>query len=261
MAHRTLAMQVFSRCGVRARDSQTGCLVNFARSFLSLAVALGASVALFAGGCGGRSLVDAGDAGGDARGPEIDGSNACGAPPPDCIPTGPMTCQQDCNSCHCFEGGWGCTTKACPAPTCPSTPPASGSYCNYTGPSCTFNIGCGPQCDCVSNQWKCLYPPCPPPVCPPQPPSGACGSVGESCTYGFGCNVESCQCTATPQGPQWTCLGEGCVDAGTSTCGAPPAGCVSTSSTTCKLDCNTCTCDPQHGWGCTAIFCPVDAGH
>jgi hypothetical protein len=54
------------------------------------------------------------------------------------------------------EGQWTIFHPPCPAPTCPDTPPASGS-CSSEGQSCTYPAGraCTLNCSCTGGAWAC----------------------------------------------------------------------------------------------------------
>ncbi len=184
---------------------------------LSIAVA---AVAVVVGACGGRTYdgIHGGDDGGASDGGGGDGGGAC-KPLPGCTSTTTCPSPDGCNDCSCFEGAWECAEIACidASTTCPSTPPTVGTFCGKNQLTCTFGTQCGPEFVCVNYVWSMVIRTCPPPPpgCPPNPPSGKCnGSVGLSCSWGSGCNMEMCDCVATPDGPTWECGGTACVDAG-----------------------------------------------
>ena len=185
-----------------------------------------ASLAMLVWACGGKTFGDSdGGGSGDDIGPDSGASEGGGGDSGMCKPlpgcTSPTSCRapDGCNECSCVGGEWACTDLGCfdASVMCPVSPPDVGAPCQGNGLTCAFGTQCGPEFVCRNNSWGMVIRTCPPPppTCPSSPPSGSCnGSVGLSCSWGMGCNMETCDCVATPGGPSWICSGTACVDAG-----------------------------------------------
>jgi hypothetical protein len=164
-----------------------------------------ASVALFVWACGGKTVgvgngnADSGATGDDVNPGDDNNGDDVG------IDSGFVN-EGGCNGFGCLDA----------STTCPATPPNEGTFCPTDGVECTFGTSCGPEFICRNNTWGIVIRTCPPPpTCPLSPPSGSCnGEVGISCSWGSGCNMETCDCVATPGGAIWECSGTACVDAG-----------------------------------------------
>jgi hypothetical protein len=196
---------------------------------------------------------------------------------------GPLCGSFPTQSASCVDHTWSMSISSCnpPAPmttTCPVQAPASGSYCNYSGPPCVYPECTGSPCmcirdaTCVGYQWTvqaidpCVTPPLD--AGTPTPPPDAGGTVLPNCdnpvAAGTPCSEPSAHCGG-PCSNSWqadnVCTNGIWTFAGVVACGpnasnAPQCrnqfsgGALTPCCSVEKLDCNGKP-DGYPGFGCT----------